>query len=126
MSKHVFVFGSNLAGIHGKGAARDAVKFHGAMMGNPVGRQGSSYAIPTKDTRLRPLPLEKIAGYVEDFKKYAREHPETEFFVTAIGTGLAGYSVGEIAPMFKDCPRNCGLPREFGGINPIYEGRTNV
>jgi hypothetical protein len=106
----IFVFGSNLAGRHGKGAALFARQNHGAQYGVGVGRTGNSYAIPTKNTSIQTLPLGEIERYVKDFLNYARQHPELEFQVTAIGTGLAGYSHSNIAPMFKDAPANCSLP----------------
>ena len=111
--KRIFVFGSNLAGRHGKGAALDARKYHGAIYGQGVGPQGESYAIPTKDERLRTLPLEEIEGYVSDFLDYARSRPDLRFQVTAIGTGLAGYRHKDIAPMFTEAPDNCDLPAEW-------------
>ena len=112
----IFVFGSNLAGRHGKGAALFARQRHGAVYGQGVGLQGNSYAIPTKDEQLRTLPLEEIRRYVEQFKAFARQHPELTFQVTAIGCGLAGYRPPQIAPMFADAPANCILPDEFKAI----------
>lgn len=112
----IFVFGSNEAGRHGLGAARHARKYYGAEMGEPEGRQGNSYAIPTKDRQLRPLALSKIQYYVERFIRYAQTHSDENFKVTAIGTGLAGYHAGDIAPMFKDAPNNCELPFVFRSI----------
>lgn len=109
----IFVFGSNLAGRHGKGAALYARQHHGATNGRGVGPQGHSYAIPTKDRDLRTLPLSEIRGYVDDFLEYARRRREFSFKVTAIGTGLAGYRHEDIAPMFKDAPSNCQLPDEW-------------
>ena len=103
----IFVFGSNLAGRHGKGAALCAVREHGAVYGQSQGRQGSSYAIPTKDERLRVLPPTAIRGYVLRFLDYARAHPALEFQVTRVGCGLAGYADHEIAPMFRGAPSNC-------------------
>lgn len=114
--KQVFVFGSNLAGRHGAGSALHAVKNHGAIYGQGRGRQGNSYAIPTKDNKLDPLPLEMIAWYVADFVYYARLHPHERFLVVAIGTGLAGYKHEDIAPMFKGAPKNCQLPEEWIGL----------
>lgn len=111
--KRVFVFGSNRAGRHGAGAAYFARINHGAIYGQGEGRQGSSYAIPTKDARLRTLPLSEIAVHVETFKRYAAGHPHEHFLVTAIGTGLAGYSNDEIAPMFRGAPANCELPARW-------------
>lgn len=87
----IFVFSSNLAGRHGKGAALCAKNHHGAEYGIGVGRTGNAYAIPTKDRRIRTLPLPRIAKYVAEFLAYARAHPELEFEVTKIGCGLAGF-----------------------------------
>lgn len=109
----IFVFGSNLAGRHGKGAALYARQHHGAIYGLGVGRQGDSYAIPTKDERLRVLPLDVIHDHVRDFIEYASANPGLQFQVTAIGTGLAGYTHEQIAPMFSGAPRNCKLPAEW-------------
>jgi hypothetical protein len=109
----IFVFGSNLAGRHGKGAALFASKKHGAVYGQGVGLQGKSYAIPTKDAKLNTLPLEDIQKHVDEFKQFATEHPDQIFQVTAIGCGLAGYRPKQIAPMFADAPPNCELPDEF-------------
>lgn len=106
----VFVFGSNLAGRHGAGAARHALRQYGAVYGVGVGRTGNAYAIPTKDENIMTLPLERIAGYVSDFLSHARKNPDTEFEVTRIGCGLAGYADAQIAPMFVTAPSNCQLP----------------
>lgn len=113
MPKSVFVFGSNLAGRHGKGAALAARRQHGAVYGQAAGRQGDSYAIPTKDERLRTLPLATIKLYVDRFIAYAVANSETTFNLTAIGCGLAGYSPSDIAPMFSAAPPNVVKPREF-------------
>jgi hypothetical protein len=106
----IFVFGSNLAGRHGKGAALAARHDYGAKLGVGKGPTGNAYAIPTKDARLRPLPLDVIRSHVKEFLKYAREHPELTFKVTAIGTGLAGRAHADMAPMFAGAPDNCVLP----------------
>lgn len=106
----VFVFGSNLAGRHGAGAALCALQEHGAAYGVGVGRQGNSYAIPTKDEELRTLPLVKIAPHVGRFLRYAYARPEERFQVTRVGCGLAGYTDADIAPMFATAPPNCDLP----------------
>jgi hypothetical protein len=106
----IFVFGSNLAGKHGKGAALCALRERGAIYGQGVGRQGQSYAIPTKDENLSTLPLIRIQVYVHQFKRYARENPELTFQVTRIGCGLAGYKDEDISPFFVDAPENCKLP----------------
>lgn len=102
----IFVFGSNLAGRHGKGAAQTALREYGAIYGQAHGLQGSSWGIPTKDENLKPLPLIIISEYVKQFLNYAASHPSRFFWVTPIGTGLAGYSHEQIAPMFKGYTRN--------------------
>lgn len=107
---YVFVFGSNLAGRHGKGAALEAQRHYGAIYGQGIGRQGMSYAIPTKDRDLKVLTLDAIERHVREFLDYAAANSTTEFFVTAIGTGLAGYRHEDIAPMFRSAPKNCALP----------------
>lgn len=109
----IFVFGSNLAGIHGAGAAKCALQEHGAMYGVGKGIQGQSYGIPTKDFNIKTLPLSAIKGYVDEFLEYARQHPELEFNVTRIGCGLAGYHDYQIGPMFDAAPANCVLPPEW-------------
>jgi hypothetical protein len=109
----IFVFGSNLAGRHGKGAALYARQHHGAVYGEGVGQQGNSYAIPTKDERLRTLPLDTIKYHADVFLYYARQNPNSSFKLTAIGCGLAGYKPSDIAWMFKDAPPNVELPPEF-------------
>ncbi len=106
----IFVFGSNLAGRHGKGAALTARNDYGAMYGVGAGRTGNAYAIPTKDKQLHTLPLSDISQYVKEFLTYARQHPELDFLVTRIGCGLAGYTDTQIAPMFTAAPDNCRLP----------------
>ena len=116
MEHEVFVFGSNLAGIHGAGAALYARKHHGAILGKGIGLQGSSYAIPTKDEHIKTLPLSTIKKHVKDFIQFANEHPEMTFKVTRIGCGLAGYKDEDIAPMFWDAPINCKLPDEWRDI----------
>lgn len=109
----VFVFGSNLAGRHGKGAALWARQHRGAIYGRGVGRQGNAYAIPTKDRQLRVLSLEAIRVHVDDFLRYARQHADLDFELTPIGCGLAGYRPDQIAPLFADAPGNVTLPDVF-------------
>jgi len=105
--REIFVFGSNLAGRHGKGAALYAREHHGAIYGQGAGLQGNSYAIPTKDHALRTLPLNVIEKHVKTFLKYVAsasfKSPEMVFKVTQVGCGLAGYTQDQIAPMFEDC-----------------------
>jgi hypothetical protein len=109
----IFVFGSNTAGIHGAGAAKFALKNHGAVWGQGVGLQGNSYAIPTKDDNIRTLPLVAIEQYIRQFLQFASANPSLQFQVTRVGCGLAGYIDDQIAPYFKGAPSNCFMPPEW-------------
>lgn len=113
MKTDIFVFGSNLAGRHGRGSAYEAKIRHGAKNGIGRGLCGNSYAIPTKDEKLRVLRLSQIRGHVDDFLMFAQANPNLTFRIVAIGCGLAGYKPEQIAPMFKDAPSNCRLPKCF-------------
>ena len=106
----IFVFGSNLAGMHGGGAARIARLHFGAVMGKGVGLQGQSYAIPTMQGGV-----ETIRPYVDRFIAYAKRHPEKHFLVTPIGCGIAGFEAEDIAPLFKSAKKmkNISLPESF-------------
>jgi len=107
----IFVFGSNLRGYHGAGAAAHAMEFEGAKDGCGHGRSGNSYAIPTKDKKLQPLSLKDISGYVSIFCYYAREHSQTPFLMTPIGCGYAGHNPEDILSLFKqhNLPNNVFL-----------------
>ena len=93
----IFVFGSNLLGMHAGGAACAAYHKFGAVMGQGVGLQGQSYAIPTMQGGV-----ETIKPYVDEFIDFARQHPELTFLVTRIGCGIAGFRDEEIAPLFTE------------------------
>ncbi len=110
----VFVFGSNLAGMHGGGAAATAYRCFGAVWGQGVGLQGQSYAIPTMQGGV-----ETVKPYVDEFIAFAKSHPELRFLVTKIGCGIAGFSEEEIAPLFAEAVNveNIVLPLEFVEIN---------
>ncbi len=107
----VFVFGSNLAGMHGGGAAWVAFRKFGAEMGVGVGLSGQSYAIPTMQGGV-----ETIKPYVDEFIAFAKEHPELFFYVTRIGCGIAGFRDKQIAPLFAEAidVTNICLPETFG------------
>jgi hypothetical protein len=114
----VFVFGSNESGRHGLGAAKTALKW-GAQYGAAEGLQGQTYAIPTVDKWVKnKLSLSEIAAYVDSFLQYATQHSEKNFLVTAIGTGLAGWTVQDIAPLFEEAIMidNVALPQSFWDI----------
>ncbi len=117
-SNQIFVFGSNEAGIHGAGAAREAYNKYGAKYGVGEGFFGRSYAIPTKDRNIKPLPLPAIKKYVDSFITFAKDHSELSFYITAIGCGLAGYTAKDIAPMFHAAPLNCELPNAWSKFLP--------
>jgi hypothetical protein len=106
----IFVFGSNLQGMHAGGAARVAYEKFGAVMGQGVGLQGQSYAIPTMQGGV-----ETIRPYVDQFTDFARQHPELKFLVTRIGCGIAGFRDSEIAPLFSEARKldNVWLPKTF-------------
>lgn len=111
----IFVFGSNLLGIHKRGAALTALEKHGAILGQGVGLQGNSYAIPTKANPRVSLSLVCINKFVADFLSYASYTPEHTYMVTPIGCGLAGWRPEHIAPMFHRVfdLKNVKLPKEF-------------
>lgn len=106
----VFVFGSNLAGSHGGGAARLAYNRFGAVWGQGVGLQGQSYAIPTMHGGV-----DAIKPYVDEFISFTKLHPELIFLVTKIGCGIAGFKDEEIAPLFEAAidVENIILPKSF-------------
>lgn len=113
--KEIFVFGSNEAGIHGKGAAKTALTW-GAIWGQPEGLQGRTYGIPTKNSSItRTLALDEIKPYVDRFITFAKENPTLIFLVTEVGCGLAGLKPKDVAPLFKDAlnVENIHLPEKF-------------
>jgi len=124
----IFVFGSNLAGIHGGGAAYDAKMHHGAKLHQGKGLQGRSYALPTKGWTIQTLPLGLIRKYVDEFIEFAATYPELEFKVTRVGCGLAGYTDADIAPLFMNAPDNCTFDEAWlpflnnGSIRRAYWG----
>lgn len=131
--RKIFVFGSNLEGIHGKGSALYARKMYKAEQGIGDGPTGDAYAIPTRRRDKRTgsfvtIGLPIIEGFVQLFREYATVHPEWDFHVVAIGCGNAGYTPSQMAPMFERMPSNVTLPPEF--TNVVYEtkdqGRTGA
>ena len=106
----IFVFGSNLEGLHGGGAALLAYERFGAVWGQGTGLQGKSYGIPTMHGGV-----DVIAPYVDEFIAFAREHKGLKFLVTEIGCGIAGFTVEEMAPLFRKAldEVNIYLPQRF-------------
>lgn len=113
----IFVFGSNLEGRHGGGAALLAYRKWGAVWGQGVGLQGQCYGIPT----MHGGP-EKIKPYVDEFIEFARNHKEMKFLVTEIGCGIAGFSPEDIAPLFAEAidVENIYLPKRFVEVIEKY------
>ena len=109
----IFVFGSNLSGIHGAGAAHYARHHHGAVLGVGKGPQGTSYALPTKGINISFMPLAEVEVHIDAFKDFAMDHPNVEFQVTQVGCGLAGFTKEQIAPLFKSSPSNCYFDLEW-------------
>ena len=119
----VFVFGSNLAGRHGAGAALHAAQAWGAVYGVGEGRTGNAYALPTMDRHIQrlvgalgqltpliqPLSLDQIRHHAETFLAYARAHPGDSFLLTAVACGLGGKQPRDIAPLFAGAPENVFL-----------------
>lgn len=112
----IFVFGSNLRGLHAGGAAYVAYRKFGAVMGQGVGLQGSSYAIPTMQGGV-----ETIKPYVDEFIDFAKQHPDLTFLVTRIGCGIAGFNDAEIAPLFQAAHNveNIVLPKGWQGASKL-------
>ena len=115
----IFVFGSNLSGLHFGGAAFVALRQFGAKLGRGVGLQGQSYAIPTMQGGV-----DTIRPYVDEFIAFAKAHPEYTFLVTPIGCGIAGFTADDIAPLFAHAIHmdNVLLPESFAKIvNDDYD-----
>ena len=110
----IFVFGSNLSGWHGAGAAKAAKLHYGAIVGIGVGFTGQSYAIPTKNYLVESMPLDDIKPFIKQFVHVTNSQQHLQFFVTRVGCGLAGFDDLEIAPLFANCnPENCSMPNTW-------------
>ena len=122
----IFVFGSNLAGIHGAGAARQALECFGAKWGVGRGMTGRSYAFPTKDEQLCTRMLHELEEEVIMLYAVARNYPDFTFLVTPVGCGLAGYHPSQVAPLFLNqlVPDNVRLPSEFTGVPEVEESEA--
>lgn len=103
----IFVFGSNLLGLHGGGAALEAYEEHGAVWGKGEGLYGNSYALPTKRSPGNFMPYEDLKVHVTRFVEFAKSRPDLQFRVTRVGCGLAGFTEEEVKPLFENAPGNC-------------------
>ena len=108
---HIFVFGSNLAGFHGAGAAKHALDYYGAKIGWEGGKglHGQSYAIPTKNQWLQSLDMGEVAAGIKMFVDFTKERKDLKFWVTRVGCGLAGNKDEDVAPLFLEA-ENCVFP----------------
>lgn len=120
----VFVYGANLSGIHGAGAAKQALKW-GAVYGR-FGLVGQTYGLPTKDRDIKTLPLTEIKPYIDTFEGVVRDRQDLTFLLTSIGTGYAGYTVQQIAPLFANFVffSNVVWPEEF--LDEIQKKYANL
>lgn len=109
----IFVFGSNLAGNHAGGGALYAKEHFGAIEGRGMGLQGQSYAFPTLNSDLKQLDFRTMNVYRDEFYRVAKENPDKEFLLTAVGTGIARYSTEWMKHLFQNPPKNVILPEEF-------------
>lgn len=121
--KLVFVFGSNLAGVHGAGAAKFACEKMGAKMGKGVGLHGNSYALPVKGADIKTLPLHEVKVHVNGFLDYAKRDPGIKYKLTRVGCGLAGFQDAQMAELFRDSPSNVVLP---GAWRSILDPRLKI
>lgn len=110
----IFVFGSNLSGWHGAGAAKAARDNYGALVGVGVGFTGQSYAIPTKNYLVETMRLEQIVPFIQQFVHVTNTQQQMDFYITRVGCGLAGFKDEQIAPLFANCnPENCSMPEPW-------------
>ena len=116
----IFVFGSNKAGHHAGGAAKLALDKFGAIYGQGEGLQGQTYALPTLDENLQKLSKAELQRSFENFLQVVEENFELDFFLTKVGTGIAGYSIEEVKEVFYKAIKNVGCTANgYGGCPPI-------
>lgn len=115
-NNHVFVFGSNLSGIHGAGSAKLAHAKFGAVWGKGNGYYGNSYALPTKGYNITFMDIATVKRYVNEFIQFASNNMDKTFKVTQVGCGLAGFNKKDIASLFKNAPSNCYFDTQWKEI----------
>ena len=108
-----FVFGANLTGRHGRGAARQAMDQFGAQYGVGEGLTGQCYAFPTLDAYFRKLPLDTLREGVSNLIETAEANPHLTFLVTKVGCGLAGFSEGTMIDVFDGVFCEYGIPENI-------------
>jgi hypothetical protein len=111
--EELFVFGSNLAGRHGAGAAKAAMLRFGAVYGVGEGVTGQAYALPTIDAKMRVLTLKQIKESVRNFREHTKRNKHETYFVTRVACVIAGYTDADIAPMFRGATKRCNFPIEW-------------
>ena len=114
----IFVFGSNLSGIHGAGAAKYAAKHYGAVYGVGEGMSGKSYALPTKGINISFMTLIEVKPHIQKFIKYAYDHPNDKFQLTQVGCGLGGFRKEEITPLFINASSNIYYDEAWKSLLP--------
>jgi hypothetical protein len=107
----VFIFGSNLSGNHGGGAAKIALAKFGAVSGIGEGLQGQSYAFPTLDKDMKRRSKHSLKVSRCRLYDTAQELPDHKFYLTKVGTGIAGYPEEIIRKLFINAPENIVKPR---------------
>lgn len=131
-TNEIFVFGSNAKGIHGKGGAKVALDYFGAVYGKAEGIQGQSYAIITKKDwrRAKSSSLEEIKNGIRKMLIFAKTHQEYKFYVTKLGSSLAGYTEMEIRDLFMDLyysiTDNVILPKEYEVRDDVYISKSGL
>lgn len=118
----IFVFGSNINGIHGAGAARLAKLKFGAVWGCGRGWMGQTYAVPTREFTqgkgFETFDIDEIEEEIVSLEGFIMLNPDKEFLITKIGCGLAGLKIDQVAPLFESISKlpNVSLPKEFWDI----------
>lgn len=116
----IFVFGSNTAGIHGRGAALQAYKQFGCPYGFGEGLhiESQTYAFPTlavpkgrKSFSLEPRTDDELLASVRKLYETAQKNPNLTFLLTKVGCGLAGYEESHMITLFRGTPANIVKPK---------------
>lgn len=115
----IFVFGSNLAGQHIGGAAKQALEMFGAVNGRGEGEQGQSYAFPTLDENFNKLDEFSLKLSISNLYNYCRRHKDKELLLTKVGCGIAGFDEHYIKSLFKNPPKNLILPEDWTVDNSL-------